>query len=215
MSDCCSDKACELEVLKLRQASTLKVVLGINVVMFAVEFLAGLLSGSVSLVADSLDMLGDALVYGFSIFAVTRGQRTKAFSAVLKGIIMAAFGLAVLGQVAYKIAVPYVPAFDVIGVVGFAALAANGVCLLLLWRHRADDINMSSVWLCSRNDIIANGSVICAAVAVWVTDSAWPDLVVGAAIAALFLKSAVTVLVGSVRELRQAQAYYGRPGPLR
>jgi Co/Zn/Cd efflux system component len=206
MSDCCSDKACELEALKLHQASTLKIVLGINAVMFAVEFLAGLLSGSASLVADSLDMLGDALVYGFSIFAVTRGSRAKALSALVKGIIMAAFGLVVIGQVAYKIVVPYVPAFDVIGVVGFIALAANGICLSLLWRHRADDINMSSVWLCSRNDIIANCSVICAAAAVWVTGSAWPDLVVGAAIAALFLKSAVTVLVGSARELRRAHA---------
>ncbi len=206
MNDCCSDKACELEALKLRQAATLKIVLGINAVMFAIEFLAGLLSGSVSLIADSLDMLGDALVYGFSIFAVTRGPRAKAFSALIKGIIMAAFGLVVLGQVAYKIAVPYVPAFDVIGVVGFMALAANGICLSLLWRHRADDINMSSVWLCSRNDIIANSSVICAAVAVWATGRAWPDIVVGAAIAVLFLKSAVTVLVGSARELRRVHA---------
>ena len=206
MSNCCSDKACELEALKLHQASTLKTVLGINVVMFVVELLAGLLSGSVSLVADSLDMLGDALVYGFSIFAVTRGQRAKAFSALLKGIIMAVFGLVVLGQVAYKIAMPHVPAFGVIGLIGLVALAANGICLLLLWRHRADDINMSSVWLCSRNDIIANSLVICAAVAVWITGSAWPDLVVGAAIAALFLKSAVTVLAESSRELRQAQA---------
>lgn len=206
MSDCCSDKACELEALKRRQASTLKVVLGVNAVMFAVEFLAGLLSGSVSLVADSLDMLGDALVYGFSIFAVAGGQRAKAFSALLKGIIMAVFGLVVLGEVAYKIAVPQVPAFDVIGVVGFLALGANAICLSLLWRHRADDINMSSVWLCSRNDIIANASVILAAVAVWATGRAWPDLVVGVAIAALFLKSAVTVLVGSARELRQAHA---------
>ena len=206
MSNCCSDKAGELETLKLRQASTLKTVLGINVAMFAVEFVAGLLSGSVSLVADSLDMLGDALVYGFSIFAVRRGQRAKAYSALLKGIIMAVFGLVVLGQVAYKLAVPQVPAFHVIGVIGFIALVANGICLLLLWRHRADDINMSSVWLCSRNDIIANSAVICAAGAVWVTESAWPDLVVGAAIAALFMKSAATVLVGSARELREAQS---------
>lgn len=206
MSDCCSDKAGELETLKRHQASMLKVVLGINLAMFVVEFLAGLLSGSVSLVADSLDMLGDALVYGFSIFAVTRGQRAKALSALLKGIIMAIFGLVVLGQVAYKLVVPHVPAHEVIGVIGFMALVANGICLLLLWRHRADDINMSSVWLCSRNDIIANISVICAAGAVWATGSAWPDLVVGVAIAALFIKSAVTVLVGSARELRNGRS---------
>ncbi len=206
MTDCCSNKASEVEALKHRQASTLKVVLGINVVMFVVEFTAGLLAGSVSLVADSLDMMGDALAYGVSLFVVARGQRAKAFSALLKGIIMAVFGLFVLGQVIYRIAVPHVPGFDVIGVVGFVALAANGACLWLLWRHRADDINMRSVWLCSRNDIIANASVIVAAAAVWATESAWPDLLVGAGIAALFLKSAGSVLLESARELRHAHA---------
>ena len=206
MTNCCSDKACELEALRLRQASTLKVVLGINAAMFVVEFWAGLVSGSVSLLADSLDMLGDALVYGFSLYAVAESQRTKALSALFKGIIMAAFGLFTLGQVIYKLSIPHVPAFEAIGAVGLIALAANGFCFALLWRHRADDINMSSVWLCSRNDIVANTSVIAAAVGVWLTGSAWPDLVVGIAIAALFLKSAITVLSGSVRELRRAQA---------
>jgi cation diffusion facilitator family transporter len=206
MSNCCSEKACELEALRRRQAATLKVVLGINAAMFVVEFWAGLVSGSVSLLADSLDMLGDALVYGFSLYAVAESQRTKALSALVKGIIMAAFGLFAVGQVIYKLAVPYVPAFEAIGAVGLLALAANGFCFALLWRHRADDINMSSVWLCSRNDIIANVSVIAAAAGVWLTGTAWPDLVVGVAIAALFLKSAFTVLSRSSRELRRAQA---------
>lgn len=137
MSDCCSDKAFELEPLKRSQASMLKAVLGINAGMFAVEFVAGLLAGSVSLVADSLDMLGDALVYGFSIFAVARGERAKALAALLKGVIMALFGLVVLTQVAYMLAVPGVPASAVIGVGGLMALAANGICLALRWRHRA------------------------------------------------------------------------------
>jgi cation diffusion facilitator family transporter len=206
MSDCCSDKACELEALRRRQASTLKIVLGINAAMFAVEFWAGLVSGSVSLLADSLDMLGDTLVYGFSLYAVAESQRTKAFSALLKGIIMAAFGLFALGQAIHKLALPYVPAFEAIGVIGFAALVANSICFALLWRHRADDINMSSVWLCSRNDIIANASVIAAAAGVWVTGRGWPDILVGTAIAILFVKSAFTVLAGSTRELRRAQA---------
>ena len=184
----------------------LKVVLGINAAMFMVEFWAGLISGSVSLLADSLDMLGDAMVYGFSLYAVAESQRTKALSALFKGIIMAAFGLFALGQVIYKLSVPHVPAFEAIGVVGLIALTANGFCFMLLWRHRADDINMSSVWLCSRNDIIANVSVIAAAVGVWLSGASWPDLVVGVAIAGLFLKSAFTVLSGSVRELRRAQA---------
>jgi cation diffusion facilitator family transporter len=206
MTGCCDDKSCEIEALQSRQTSTLKIVLGINAAMFAVELAAGLLAGSVSLVADSLDMLGDALVYGFSLYVVARGARMKAVSAMIKGGIMAAFGLFVLAQAVYKLLVPQIPVFEVIGTVGALALAANGVCLLLLWRHRADDINMSSVWLCSRNDIIANASVLVAALGVWLTGSGWPDIVVGLAIAALFLRSALSVLRGSVRELQAAGA---------
>ncbi len=202
MADCCNDKACEIEALRDRQSSILKIVLGINAVMFFVELIAGLLAGSVSLIADSLDMLGDALVYGFSIYVVARGARMKAKAALLKGGVMAAFGLFVFGQAVFKMVFPQVPVFEAIGAIGLLALAANGLCLLLLWRHRADDINMSSVWLCSRNDIIANVSVLCAAVGVWLTTSGWPDILVGLGLAALFLRSAVFVLRGAKEELR-------------
>jgi Co/Zn/Cd efflux system component len=98
--------------------------------------------------------------------------------------------------------IPHVPVFETIGAIGLLALAANSICLVLLWRHRADDINMSSVWLCSRNDIIANVSVLCAAVGVWLTHSGWPDILVGLALAALFLRSALFVLRGAHTELR-------------
>lgn len=206
MADCCNDKACEIEALRDRQSSILKIVLGINAVMFFVELTAGLLAGSVSLIADSLDMLGDALVYGFSIFVVARGARMKAKAALLKGGIMAAFGLFVFGQAMYKMIFPHVPVFETIGLIGLLALAANSICLVLLWRHRADDINMSSVWLCSRNDIIANVSVLCAAVGVWLTSSGWPDILVGLALSALFLRSALFVLRGARKELRVIQA---------
>ena len=126
----------------------------------------------------------------------------KAKAALLKGGIMAAFGLFVFAQAMYKIMVPHLPVFETIGVIGLLALAANSLCLLLLWRHRTDDINMSSVWLCSRNDIIANVSVLCAAIGVWLTSSGWPDILVGLALAALFLRSAVFVLRGAMGELR-------------
>ncbi|MCW5785735.1 MAG: cation transporter [Nitrospirales bacterium] len=205
MADCCNDKACEIEALHDRQSSTLKIVLGINAVMFFVELIAGLLAGSVSLIADSLDMLGDALVYGFSIYVIARGARMKAKAALLKGGIMAAFGLFVFGQALYKMIIPQVPVFETIGIIGVLALAANSLCLVLLWRHRADDINMNSVWLCSRNDIIANVSVLCAAVGVWLTSSGWPDILVGLGLAALFLRSAVFVLRGAKDELRAIQ----------
>ncbi|MBI4807842.1 MAG: cation transporter [Nitrosomonadales bacterium] len=202
MADCCNDKACEIDALRGRQSSTLKIVLAINAVMFVVELTAGLIGHSVSLVADSLDMLGDALVYGFSLYVVARGARMKARAALFKGIIMAGFGLFVLGQAIYRIVYPQLPVFETIGMIGLLALTANGICFWLLWRHRADDINMSSVWLCSRNDIIANISVLFAAAGVWITHSGWPDIVVGLALAALFLRSAMHVLHESIRELR-------------
>lgn len=206
MANCCNDKACEIEALRNRQSSVLKMVLAINAVMFVVELTAGLISGSVSLVADSLDMLGDSLVYGFSIYVVARGVRLKAIAALFKGGIMAAFGLFVLGQAIYKILFPHVPVFEAIGAIGLLALAANSVCLFLLWRHRADDINMSSVWLCSRNDIIANVSVLFAAIGVWLMHSGWPDILVGLALSALFLRSALFVLRGAITELRAINA---------
>jgi Co/Zn/Cd efflux system component len=202
MADCCSDKACDIEALRNRQSSTLKIVLGINAVMFIVELTAGLIGSSVSLVGDSLDMLGDALVYGFSIYVVARGARMKAKAALFKGGIMAAFGLFVLGQAVYKMLFPQIPVFEAIGAIGLLALVANSICFVLLWRHRSDDINMSSVWLCSRNDIIANVWVLFAAGGVWVTRSGWPDILVGLALAALFLRSALFVLREAITELR-------------
>lgn len=202
MAECCNDKACEIEALRNRQSATLKIVLVINAVMFVVELVAGLVAGSVSLVADSLDMLGDALVYGFSIYVVARGARMKAIAAIFKGAIMAAFSLFVLWQAIYKIIIPHVPVFEAIGAIGLLALAANSLCFVLLWRHRVDDINMSSVWMCSRNDIIANVSVLFAALGVWLTSSGWPDIVVGLVLAALFLRSALYVLRSAITELR-------------
>ena len=204
MADCCNDKACEIDALRGRQSSTLKIVLAINAVMFVVELAAGLIGHSVSLVADSLDMLGDALVYGFSLYVVARGAAMKAKAALFKGIIMAGFGLFVLGQALYRIAYPQLPVFETIGMIGLLALAANSMCFYLLWRHRTDDINMSSVWLCSRNDIIANISVLFAAAGVWLTHSGWPDILVGLALAALFLRSALHVLRESIKELGTA-----------
>lgn len=202
MADCCNDKACEIDALRGRQSSTLKIVLVINAVMFIVELVTGLLGNSVSLVADSLDMLGDALVYAFSLYVVARSPAMKAKAALLKGAIMAAFGLFVLGQVIYRIVFPQLPVFEAIGAIGLLALAANSTCFFLLWRHRADDINMSSVWLCSRNDIIANISVLLAALGVWLTHSGWPDILVGLALALLFLRSALFILREAFKELR-------------
>lgn len=193
MDNCCIDKTCAIEQLRERQAATLRMVLLVNTGMFVVELVAGLLAGSVALIADSLDMLGDALVYGFSLHVVGRDQLWKAKAAVAKAAVMGLFGVFVFGQLVYKLFYPHLPTFEIMGVVGFLALVANGVCFAALWRHRNEDINMRSVWMCSRNDLIANVLVLISAAAVWITLSPWPDIAVGALICAVFLRSAYLV----------------------
>lgn len=204
MAECCEDAACEAEKLAVRQVSTLRIVFGINAVMFVAELATGVLAGSVSLVSDSLDMLGDAMAYGLSLYVVRRSATWKAKSALIKGSIMAAFGVAVLGQVGYRLAFPHPPAAEAMGIMGLAALAANATCLGLLWRHRSEDINMHSVWMCSRNDIVANVSVLVAAGCVGYWRAAWPDIMIGAALAVYVLRSAFRVLGRARSELRAA-----------
>jgi Co/Zn/Cd efflux system component len=204
LSDCCKASACEIEKLRDRQRSTLLLVLWINAALFVLEGTAGVLASSTALLADALDMLGDALVYGFSLYVVSRDALWKARAAALKGWVMLLFGVAVLGQAVYKMIVPELPHYPTMGVIGTLALAGNAWCLWLLWRHRFEDINMRSVWLCSRNDIVANVSVLGAGAAVWVLQSRWPDIIVGLAIAALFLSSSFYVLRGAARERRAA-----------
>lgn len=187
------------------QSKTLWLVLGINGGMFGVEVFIGLLAGSTAVLADSLDMLGDALVYGFSLYVIGRSAKWRASAALLKGVIMAVFGVAVLAQASYHLFSPEVPDFRLMGATGALALGANMVCLLLLTRHRNDDLNMRSTWLCSRNDIIANVGVLAAAGGVLLFASHWPDLAVGLLITAVFIRSAVHVVRQSVAELRAPQ----------
>ena len=198
MSECCH----VIMEVSARQRRVLRIVLALNLAMFVLEAGAGLLAASTALLADSADMLGDAIVYGVSLYAVGRGVRWQARAAALKGWLMAAFGAAVLAQAALKIARGAVPEASVMGVVGLLALGANALCLTLLWRLRAEDVNMRSAWICSRNDVTANAAVLAAAGAVALTGSPWPDIIVGLAIAALFAGSAAGVL----RDARRARA---------
>lgn len=206
MTDCCEDKACDLAQLRGAQARTLKIVLAINASMFFVEFGAGIVAESTALMADSLDMLGDALVYAVTLYALNRSMRWRAGAALFKAFAMLAFGLFVLGEVAYKSFYPALPAAPTMGAIGLLALAANSACLWLLMRHRSDDLNMRSVWLCSRNDIVANAGVVAAAAAVWWLQSPWPDLAIGLIVAALFLHSAGGVMGAALRDLARSRA---------
>ncbi|MGH0035696.1 MAG: cation diffusion facilitator family transporter [Myxococcota bacterium] len=203
---CCETKTSELAALRQRQGRVLVAVLVVNAVMFGVEFGAGLLAGSTALLADSLDMLGDALVYGFSLYVLQRSAAWRARAALAKGLVMAAFGLGVLVEAALRLRAGEPPMAPAMATIGTLALLANAFCFALLWRHRADDINLRSTWLCSRNDLVANGAVLLAAGCVAWTGSLWPDLVVGAAIATLFLRTASSVLRESVAELSRARS---------
>lgn len=204
MANCACGDVCASDKMRDSQGRTLRIVLAINLVMFGIEATAGWLAGSTALMADSLDMLGDALVYGFSLYVLARDDRWKAISAFIKGGIMAGFGLFVLVQAIDKLLHPALPTYETMGAIGLLALAANSLCLYILWKHRADDVNMRSVWLCSRNDIIANSAVIVAGAGVWLTAAQWPDLVVGLGIAALFLRSAAHVFTDAARTYRAA-----------
>ena len=204
MTECCEAKASELLALQVRQWRVLAAVLAINATMFCIEFGAGLLSGSTALLADSLDMLGDSLVYGFSLFVLQRSMVWRSRAALVKGVVMAAFGIGVLAEAILRLSTGVLPVAPAMAAIGTAALAANGFCFLLLWRHRADDINLRSTWLCSRNDLIANVAVLIAAGLVAWFGTLWPDLVVGVGIALLFLRTASSVVRESLTELERA-----------
>ena len=204
MGGCCENH-CSVDALRERQRGTLRIVLGINAVMFLVIAAAALYAHSSALLADSLDNLGDALTYGLSLYAVSRGNTAKARVALFKGLLIFLAACAVSVQIVYRLFVPGVPGFEVMGAFSLLGLAANAICLFLLWRHRHEDVNMSSVWECSRNDIASNLSVFVAAGAVWLTGSGWPDMLVALALVVLLLRSAARVIASARARLRTAE----------
>jgi len=180
------------------------IVIAINATMFVVEMTAGAVARSEALKADALDFLGDTLTYGISLFVIGMSLKARATAALFKGVSLGAMGLFVFGSTAYNVLVLGVPLAPVMGAVGVLALLANVASVLVLMRYRDGDANVRSVWLCSRNDAIGNVAVVAAAVAVWSTGSAWPDLLVAAALASLFLWSAVQIIRQALAERREA-----------
>ena len=191
---CCSGKDSEIEILASKQAKALWIVLTINSVMFFAEFFLGWLSNSTALIGDSLDMLGDALAYGTSIYVVNKSLSHKIKASQFKAYLMVILGLVVFSRAIYRFFYQVVPEFEVMAYTGLLALLANAICLWLLTAHKDDDINFASVWICSRNDIVANLGVLLAAGLVFLFNNSWPDLIIGLIITALFLKSGVGIL---------------------
>jgi Co/Zn/Cd efflux system component len=197
MSDCCS---CEVDTraLAARQRRVLLAVLAINVVTFVMMVVASFLSGSSALLSGALDNFGDAVTYALSFAVVGASARAKARVALFKGMMILAAAAAVAIQIVWRLTHLEVPVVETMGIASVLNLAANGVCLYLLNPFKTGDVNMSSAWECSRNDVIEGCAVIVTTIAVALLGSAWPDIIVAVALLALFLRSAIRVL-GSAR----------------
>jgi len=211
MDNCCEDKADALQA-RANSAShrrVLWIVLWLNLALFAGEFGAGWWADSSALQADSLDGLGDALVYALSLAVAAQSLRRRAGAALFKGALQAVFGVAVLAEVVRRSLLGAEPLAPAMMLAACVAFALNLVCFRLLMRFRGDDINMRSVWLCSRNDLVNNAGVLVAGALVGVTRSRWPDLLIGALVALLFLHTAMQVLRAAWMQWRAPE-----PAPL-
>ena len=179
-------------------------VLAINAVMFAVEVAAGLAAGSASLQADALDFLGYSGNYAISLFVASMALHYRASAAFLKGATMGVFGLWVLGVTGWHIWHGTLPNSFTMGAIGITALIANAISFGLLYAYRGGDSNMRSAWICTRNDVLGNLTVLAAALGVLGTGTGWPDIVVAATMAALALQGAYVVIRQSWSELRRS-----------
>jgi Co/Zn/Cd efflux system component len=200
MSDCC-DSEVDTRALAARQRRILLIVLAINAVTFIMMVGASVLSGSSALLSGTLDNFGDAVTYALSFAVVGASTAAKARVAVFKGLMILGAALAVAFQIGWRAWHPEVPIVETMGIASVLNLAANIVCLRLLTPYKTGDVNMSSAWECSRNDVIEGVAVILTAGAVWALGSAWPDIIVAAALLVLFLRSAIRVLAGARRAL--------------
>ena len=204
MGDSCCDGHLEVADLETRQRRVLITVLVINVATFVVMAAGSILSGSSSLLSGMLDNLGDALTYGLSLAVVGSSIVLKARVALFKGVLIAAAALFVASQIIWHFLHPETPVVETMGLAAIINLVANLICLWLLTPHRHSDINMYSVWECSRNDIFDSIAVILASFSVWLFESAWPDILVATALLILFTRSAIRVLRGAWLELYPA-----------
>ncbi|MFL6843300.1 MAG: cation transporter [Allosphingosinicella sp.] len=201
---CCHDKGHELERIALHKdiRRVLIIVMMLNAMMFVLEFCAGLVAQSAALMADSVDMLGDALVYAISLYALNRSLKWRAGSALIKGGFILALGIGVLVEIGTKIVLGVPPVSSIMLLFGSMALVANLSCVALLWPYRSHDVNLASTFECSRNDVAANLGVLAAAWMVSMTASPWPDVAVAAVIALIFFRSSLRVIADAWPQFR-------------
>lgn len=202
---------CELEAKNRAERQVLVLLLAINAVMFVVELGAGMLAESTGLIADSLDMLADAAVYGIALYAVGRSSAAKVHAALASGGFQIVLALGVAIDVLRRALVGSEPVSESMMAVGALAMVANVACLALLAKHRDGEVHLRASWIFSVNDVLANLGVILGGVGIYVLGSRWPDLVIGAAITALVLRGGMRILRDARAESLRVSA---RPGPL-
>jgi Co/Zn/Cd efflux system component len=200
---CCPKGVPIFDGMNPRYKLILWIVISINGAMFVGEMVAGQLAGSQALKADALDFLADTVTYGLSLAVIGASLRTRATVALTKGLSLSLMALWVFGSTVYQTFILDMPRAEIMGTVGLLALAANVGSVLLLRPYKDGDANVRSVWLCSRNDAIGNVIVMAAAVAVWGTATAWPDLLVAAVMAGIFLTSSAQILRQAWSEYRE------------
>ena len=200
---CCPAPAQPVIDTRYRQA--LWIALLLNALMFAVELGGSWVSGSVSLLADAIDFFGDAGNYAISLAVLGMAVATRSRAALFKAACMGAFGVFVLSKVLWNLQTGVTPEPATMGLIGFLALAVNGGVALMLYRYRTGDANMRSVWICTRNDALGNLAVMLAALGVFGTGSAWPDLLVAGGMGVLALSGSWAVMRQARSELRAAE----------
>jgi len=198
-ANCCHDV--KFDGMNPAYKRALIIVIAINAAMFLIEMPMGFIGQSQALKADALDFLGDTFTYAISLAVIGKAATTRAKVALLKGVSLLLMGAWVLGSTIYSVFYVPQPAAIIMGSIGFAALVANLLSVLLLVRFKDGDANVRSVWLCSRNDAIGNVMVMLAASGVWISGTGWPDLIVASIMASLFLWGAASIIRQAAYEL--------------
>jgi len=201
MADC----GCEVEVKNLEEGGVLIALLCINAFMFLAEISIGIFSESTALIADSLDMLADAAIYGLGLYAVGRSRSVKTRAARLSGIGQVMLGVMVMADVIRRLIVGSDPESVLMIAVGIVALVANVICLMLIARHREGEVHMRASWIFSKNDVIANVGIILAGGLVYLLDTRLPDLIIGLLISLIVVRGGMHIIKDADME-RKLQA---------
>jgi len=201
MSDC----GCEIEIKNKEESRILTILLSINATMFFIEITLGIISESTALIADSLDMLADATVYGIGLYAVGKEVIVKIKAAHISGVFQVLLGIIVFIDIVRRTILGSEPESILMIFVGIVALIANLICLQLISKHKDGEVHMRASWVFSKNDVIANLGIILAGILVYQFDSRFPDLIIGLAISIIVIRGGTNIIKDAKNEKSKLQ----------